>query len=95
MVIFDSVLDLKRNLQLNETRDGEYTEIIRGGVLKIEKLKQEIENERQIQNQMEADLRKGDKKTKNIRVKSAQLRDKVHIFNIIQWVSKKKWPHFL
>ena len=50
--------------------------------MKIEKLKQEIENERQIQNQMEADLRKGDKKTKNIRVKSAQLRDKVHIFNI-------------
>lgn len=62
--------------KLNETRDGEYTELIRRGVLKIENLKREIENEKNIQNQMDSEIRNRDKKTKNIRIKSAQLRDK-------------------
>ena len=66
---------------MNETRDGEYTDLIRRGVLKIEQLKREMENEKQIQSQMDSEIRKGDKKTKNIRIKSAQLRDKVITFS--------------
>lgn len=73
--------NLKKNLklatsQVNQTRDNEYSESIKNGTLKIEQLKKEIENEKQKQNQMTQELRRGEKKTKNIRVQSATLRDK-------------------
>jgi len=73
--------NLEKNLNLasskiNQTRDNEYSESIRNGTSKIEQLKKEIENEKQLQAQLSAEARRGEKNTKNIRVQSATLRDK-------------------
>ena len=63
-------------VQLNRARDGEYSEEIRRGVIKKERLKEQVESEKALQLSLDNELKNGDKKTKHIRIKSATLRDK-------------------
>ena len=58
-------------------RDNEYSEIIKNGTLKIERIKIEIENEKKIQNQLALELSQEEDQTANIEQESAKLRDKV------------------
>ena len=59
-------------------RDNEYSEIIKNGTLKIERIKIEIENEKKIQNQLALELSQEEDQTANIEQESAKLRDKVN-----------------
>ena len=59
-------------------RDNEYSEIIKNGTLKIERIKIEIENEKKIQNQLALELAQEEDQTANIEQESAKLRDKVN-----------------
>merc|ERR1711892_776149 len=73
--------NLAKNLKLatsksNRARDGEYSEEIRRGVIKKERLKEKIDEEKQLQTQLDHEVKSGEKKTKHIRIKSATLRDK-------------------
>merc|ERR1711935_286110 len=73
--------NLAKNLKLatsksNRARDGEYSEEIRRGVIKKERLKEKIDEEKQLQTQLDHEVKSGEKKTKHIRTKSATLRDK-------------------
>jgi len=73
--------NLDKNLKLatsrlNRARDGEYSEEIRRGVIKKERLKEQVESEKALQLSLDNELKSGDKKTKHIRIKSATLRDK-------------------
>ena len=58
-------------------RDNEYSEIIKNGTLKIERIKIEIENEKKIQNQLALELSQEEDQTANIEQEAAKLRDKV------------------
>ena len=61
-------------------RDNEYSEIIKNGTLKIERIKIEIENEKKIQNQLALELSQEEDQTANIEQESAKLRDKVNYY---------------
>ena len=61
-------------------RDNEYSEIIKNGTLKIERIKIEIENEKKIQNQLALELAQEEDQTANIEQESAKLRDKVNYY---------------
>jgi len=60
----------------NKNRDSMYTAEIQAGIERIDEMDKEIQKEKQIQAQLDADLRRGDKRNQNIRVKSASMRQK-------------------
>lgn len=53
-----------------------YTAEIKAGIDQSDKLVKEIEQEKQVQSQLDSDLRGGDKRNQNIRVKSASMKQK-------------------
>ena len=62
-----------------KAKDGEYSEEIRRGVIKKERLKEKCEQEKALHAELDSQLKSVDQKTKRIRVKSATLRDKVRV----------------
>jgi hypothetical protein len=73
--------ELHKNFSLavskqNKNRDSMYTVEIQAGIDRTDELLKEIEQEKQVQAQLDADLRRGDKRNQNIRVKSASLKQK-------------------
>jgi len=73
--------ELNKNYNLavskqNRNRDSIYMAEIQAGSDRIDELLKEIEKEKQVQAQLEGDLRRGDKRNQNIRVKSASMRQK-------------------
>ena len=70
-----------------KAKDGEYSEEIRRGVIKKERLKEKCEQEKALHAELDSQLKSVDQKTKRIRVKSATLRDKV-LYLWSGWVFK-------
>merc|ERR1712227_398831 len=73
--------ELDKNLKLAtsktmKAKDGEYSEEIRRGVIKKERLKEKCEQKKALHAELDSQLKNVDQKTKRIRVKSATLRDK-------------------
>jgi len=60
----------------NKTRDAMYTNEIQAGIDRLDALDKEVAKEKEIQSHLDSDLRRGEKRNQNIRVRSANLRNR-------------------